>query len=154
MPSDLSANKDFYFIVQWPTTDPLQDPFIDIYVKGGYYWSCYNSNNEFSGVCSIPASSLSANGSVISEIYCFVDCNLKINPILSSKFKMSLKDTNYFTASQKDEMPVEIEIQVPFDLKYTQIAIYAQIDSIEKANEGLEMYANVGNYSRSIPTKG
>jgi hypothetical protein len=34
---------------------------------------------------------------------------------------------------------------VPYDINYTQIAVYAQIDSMEKANEGLEMFANIGD---------
>lgn len=50
-------------------------------------------------------------------------------------------------------MPLEIEIQIPYDLNFTQVAFYAQIDSMEKAKEGLEMYANIGEENTAIPSK-
>jgi hypothetical protein len=32
-------------VVQWPSSDPLQYPFIDVTLNDGYYVSCYNSND-------------------------------------------------------------------------------------------------------------
>jgi hypothetical protein len=46
---------------------------------------------------------------------------------------MSLADMYKFTAPATSAMPVEIEIPVPYDINYTQIAIYAQIESMNKA---------------------
>jgi hypothetical protein len=65
---------------------------------------------------------------------------------------MALTDSNTFAAPPNSGLPMEIEIQVPYDINYTQIAVYAQIDSMEKASEGLEMYMNIGDENTLIPT--
>lgn len=152
LPGDLPASSEFFFLAQWPG-DPLQNPFIDIYAEQGTFWNCYNSNDEFSGVCSIPADRLRPNSSLTAEIYCFVECRLLLRPFLSSVLRLALNDTATFAATPEDALLLEIEMQVPPALNFTQIALYAQIESVEKASEGLEMYANVGNASRERPNK-
>lgn len=152
LPGELANSSEFFFLAQWPS-DPLQNPFIDIYAGQGTFWSCYNSNDEFSGVCSIPADQLRPNSTLTAEIYCFVECQLLLRPSISSVLRLALNDTSTFAAAPKDPLLLEIEIQVPLGLNFTQIALYAEIESIEKASEGLEMYANVGNSSRERPNK-
>lgn len=93
--------------MQWPT-DPLQNPFIDIYAEQGTFWSCYNSNDQFSGVCSIPAEQLKSNSTITAEIYCFVECQLVLRPFLSDVMRIALNDTNTFTAPNKDPLLLEI----------------------------------------------
>jgi hypothetical protein len=152
LPSSLPANSDFYFLVQWPVNDPLQNPFLDISTEDGE-WSCYNSNDEFSGVCSIPGDQLTPNSTITAEVFCFVECALRLIPSMAPRLQMNLTDSHLFTAPAANALPVEVEIQVPLNLNYTQLVLYAQIESFEKASEGLEMYANIGDYSTEIPSR-
>jgi hypothetical protein len=45
LPSDIPTNYDFFLVVQWPSSDPLQYPFIDITTGDGNYITCYKSDN-------------------------------------------------------------------------------------------------------------
>lgn len=40
---ELPNNTDLYFMVQSPSNDPLQQPFLDISTDDGYIRQCYNS---------------------------------------------------------------------------------------------------------------
>jgi hypothetical protein len=73
--------------------------------------------------------------------------------MLEKRLRIGFSETHTFTAPATSGLPLEIEIQIPYDLNFTQIAFYAQINSMEKAQEGLEMFANIGDENTPIPSK-
>jgi len=64
---------------------------------------------------------------------------------LNQRYLLSLDNTLYLKAPLNAAAEFEFEIQVPSDLNFTQIAIYAQITDFLNATKGLEFYANVGD---------
>lgn len=103
-------------------------------------------------MCKIPAERLWPNSTVTATVYCFVECELTLTPLLSKRLRINLNDTATFSAPPTSGLPVEIELYISNSINYTQIAVYAQIDSFDKATEGLEMLASIGDESTPIPS--
>jgi len=114
-------------VIQSPPNDPLQEPFLDIITSDSDIEHCYNSDDEFSGICRLPKSKIHHNMTINASILCYVKCSLTINAFFSNRFRPTFGNSIVFTASKNDGLPVDLEIQIPSDLEYTQIFLYAKI---------------------------
>lgn len=76
---------------------------------------------------------------------CLVECDLVMYAQLNQRYVLSLDNTLYLRAPQNAAAEFEFEIQVPSELKFTQIAIFAQITDFLRATSGIEFYGNVGD---------
>ena len=156
LPIFANTTDDLFLTVQYPLRDPLQEPEVNISLVSGseaiYSHSCYRADNEFTGICRIPGKELIEGSEAEIRVKCRVKCSLSITASLSQVISVNIKDTLLLRTGRSKGRPDEFALMVPENITYTQMALYAKVRNFNKAKEGLEMVANIGDEDREMPT--
>ena len=96
-----------------------------------YLQNCFEESNDFTGICFIPSSELVVGREFILDLYCLVDCSLTVGGYYSRIFAAEI-DKSYTLRSMDDfGLAQMIEIDLPVDVEFDQIAILASIDNYD-----------------------
>ena len=87
---DPSEGQNFYIEAESPFNDPYEEAIMTITSSDDYQQFCYEESNDYTGICFIDHQDLKKDREFILDIYCIVDCSLKLSGYYNQIYEISL----------------------------------------------------------------
>lgn len=148
----LESKEDLFFTIQSPIGDPLQEPFLTISTSDSEMLKCDLARSEFVGVCRLGHNALRDNLTLFLTARCFSQCRLTISAAFQSRIQLTVDNPLILKTSKESAGEYELDMKVPLETDFTQLAIFVEITDFASATAGLELFANIGNEQTAFPS--
>lgn len=109
----VNESESLFITAQSPYNDPFEEPTIYVTSDKNFQQACHEEASDFIGICQIQGENLKEGRVFSIQLYCEVDCELKVTAYISSVYQLNLGDSNWLKNYEKTALVLGFEVEIP-----------------------------------------